>query len=118
MIWYDLASADPNKVSEIRIDHKKRKNTKESLRTLADCFNHPSYYTNSGDEGHTCPLPNCKKTPDIVVAILPENTKTHLKIPVFVFEVIGMKKIWGQNERHFPGFVATLQALAFAPYAY
>ena len=60
-IWYDLASADPNKVSEIRIDHKKCKNAKESLRTLADCFNHPSYYTCSGDEGHTCPLPNCKK---------------------------------------------------------
>ena len=117
-IWYDLASADPNNVSEIRIDHKKRKNAKESLCTLADCFNHPSYYTCSGDEGHTCPLPNCKKMLDIVVAIIPENTKTHLKIPVFVFEVIGTKKIWGQNERHFPGFVATLQALAFAPYAY
>ena len=116
--WYDIASVDPDKSTEIQVDHEERKTLKESLRSLSDCFNHPNYYACTGGEGETCPLPNCKKTPDIVVAIIPDDTKTHLKIPVFVFEVIGMKKIWNANERHFPGFVATLPALAFAPYAY
>ena len=59
-----------------------------------------------------------KRTPDVVVAILPEDNTKYLKIPVFVFEVIGSKEIRGKNERQFPGFVTTLQSLAFSPYAY
>ena len=59
--WYNRASVDPNNSTEIRVNHDKRKNLKESLCTLSDCFNHPSYYTCTGGEGETCPLPNCKK---------------------------------------------------------
>ena len=87
--------SDPQKAAEIRFDDNiTHKNAKESICTLADCFNHLNYYMCTGADGETCPLPNCKKTPDVVVAIIPENSKIHLKIPVFVFEVIGKKTVW------------------------
>ena len=115
--WYETA-AECKDNPKIKIDHKIRRDAKEAICSLSDCYDHPSYYTCSSKLGHTCPLPNTKKTPDVVVAIVPEDNKKYLKIPVFVFEVIGSKDIRGTNERQFPGFVATLQCLAFSPYAY
>ena len=115
--WYETAAERADN-TQINIDHKARKQAKEAIRTLSECYDLPSYYTCSSTETHTCPLPNTKKTPDVVVAIIPADNKKYLKIPVFVFEVIGSKEIRGNNERQFPGFVATLQCLAFSPYAY
>ena len=114
--WYKNA-AECRDNPEVRINHKKRKDAKEAIRTLSECYNHPSYYTCSCKPGSTCPLPNMKRTPDVVVAILPEDNTKYLKIPVFIFEVIGSKEIRGKNERQFAGFVPTLQSLAFSPYA-
>ena len=104
--WYETA-AERKDNPKIKIDHKICRDAKEAIRSLADCYDHPSYYTCSSKLGHTCPLPNTKKTPDVVVAIVPEDNKKYLKIPVFVFEVIGSKNIRGTNERQFPGFVTT-----------
>ena len=115
--WYETAAERADN-RQINIDHKARKQAKEAIRTLSECYDLPSYYTCSSTETHTCPLPNTKKTPDVVVAIIPADNKKYLKIPVFVFEVIGSKEIRGNNERQFPGFVATLQCLAFSPYTY
>ena len=115
--WYENA-AERKDNPKVKIDHKERKDAKEAIWTLSQCYSHPSYYTCSCKPGSTCPLPNTKRTPDVVVAILPEDNTKYLKIPVFVFEVIGSKEIRGKNERQFPGFVTTLQSLAFSPYAY
>ena len=59
----------------------------------------------------------CEKNTDTLVGVIP-NPRNHLKFPIFIFEVIGKKKIKDVNERHFPGFLAVMQALTFAPYAY
>ena len=56
--------------------------------------------------------------PDIVVTILPDDLTTYLKIPVYVWEVIGIKKISEKGKREFPGIVAALQGLASSPYTY
>ena len=115
--WYENA-AEHKDNPKVKIDYKEQINAKEAIRTLSQCYNHPSYYTCSCKPGSTCPLPNTKRTPDVVVTILPEDNTKYLKIPVFVFKVIGSKEIRGKNERQFPGFVTTLQSLAFSPYAY
>ena len=115
--WYEDGAerADNNSID---IVHPRRLAAKEGIRTLSETFEQNSYYTCSSLECYTCPLPNAKKTPDIVVAILPEDRMNYLKIPIFVFEVIGQKEIRGKGEREFAGFLATMQCLAFSPYAY
>ena len=107
--WYETA-AEHKENPKIKIDHKICRDAKEAIHSLSDCYDHPSYYTCSSKLGHTCPLPNTKKTPDVVVAIVPEDNKKYLKIPVFIFEVIGSKDIRGRNERQFPGFVPLYSA--------
>ena len=115
--FYEVASESPNTV-DVDIDHKERLHRKEAMRTISESLEYPAYYTCSGKPGHTCPLPNAKKTPDVVVAILPEDSKDHLKIPVFSFEVHGIKKVTEAGRKQWPGFLATLQQLNSAPYAY
>ena len=53
-----------------------------------------------------------------MVAILPEDPTEYLKIPVFVWEVIGKKEIREKGKREFAGFVAALQCLSTGPYCY
>ena len=96
---------------------EQRQKAKECARTLAKCLEEQCYHTCQGIPPHHCSLPNAKKTPDILVGVVP-NPRNHLKFPIFIFEVIGKKKITGVNERHFPGFLAVMQALTFSPYAY
>ena len=115
--FYELASEDPDN-NEIEINHTKRKHAKEAMRTISDIFEQPSYYACSSKSGHTCPLPNTKKTPDCVVTLLPDDPTKYLKIPLFVFEVTGKKVVRGELEKQFPGIVATLQSMAGSPYAY
>ena len=114
--FYEMAAED-GKNEDVHIDHDKRKHRKEAMCTIAEAFDHPRYYTCSRKSGHTCPLPNQKKTPDVVVAILPEDPTEYLKIPVFVWEVIG-KEIREKGKREFAGFVAALQCLSTGPYCY
>ena len=42
--WYEIASTDPKKATQIGLNNITRKNAKESVRTLSDCFHHPNYY--------------------------------------------------------------------------
>ena len=114
--FYETAVED--KDTEVEINDKERRHKKEAMRTISDVFDSPCYYTCSGKPGYTCPQPNQKKTPDIVVTILPDDPTTYLKIPVYVWEVIGMKKITEKGKREFPGIVAALQGLATSPYTY
>ena len=115
--FYEVASESPDTV-DVDIDHTERLHRKEAMRTISESLEYPAYYTCSGKQGHTCPLPNAKKTPDVVVAILPEDSKDYLKIPVFSFEVHGIKKITEPGRKQWPGFLATLQQLNSVPYAY
>ena len=114
--FYEAAVEDPN--TQVDVDHKQRMQDKEAMRTIAEAMEYPCYYTCSGRSGHTCPMPNLKKTPDISVTIIPEDPKKYLKIPIFTWEVIGKKKIRERGKRQFPGFVAALQCLATGPYTY
>ena len=115
--FYETAAEDPTN-EDIDIDHDKWKHRKEAMRTISEAFDHPCYYMCSRKSGHTCPLPNQKKTPDVVVAILPEDQTQYLKIPVFVWEVIGKKEIREKGKREFASFVAALQCLSTGPYCY
>ena len=115
--FYELASESPDN-DEIEINHTKRKHAKESMRTISDIFEQPSYYACSSKSGHTCPLPNTKKTPYCVVTLLPDDPTRYLKIPLFMFEVTGKKAVRGELEKQYPGIVATLQSMAGSPYAY
>ena len=63
-------------------------------------------------------MPNSKRTPDISVVLIPSSSKTHLKIPIFTFEVIGKKSILGKHEQQYPGYTASAQVLAFQPEAF
>ena len=63
-------------------------------------------------------MPNSKRTPDIVSVLIPQSSKTHLKIPTFVFEVIGKKSVLGANEKQYPGYTAACNVLSFQPDAY
>ena len=58
------------------------------------------------------------ETPDIVSVLIPESSRTHLKIPTFVFEVIGKKSVLGANEKQYPGYTAACHVLSFQPDAY
>ena len=62
-------------------------------------------------------MPNSKRTPDISVVLIPDSSKTHLKMPIFTFEVIGKKRILGKHEQQYPGYT-TSQVLAFQPEAF
>ena len=115
--FYKTAAED-GKNEDVNIDHDKCKHQKEAMCTISEAFDHPCYYTCSRKLGHTCPLPNQKKTPDIMVAILPEDPTEYLKIPVFVWEVIGKKEIREKGKREFAGFVVALQSLSTGPYCY
>ena len=115
--FYEMAAED-GRNEDVEIDHDKRKHRKEAMHTISEAFNHPCYYMCSRKSGHTCPLPNQKKTPDVMVAILPDDPTEYLKIPVFVWEVIGKKDIREKGKREFTSFVAALQCLSTAPYCY
>ena len=56
--------------------------------------------------------------PDVMVAILPEDPTEYLKMPVFVWEVIGKKEIREKGKWEFAGFVTALQCLSTGPYCY
>ena len=115
--FYEMAAED-GRNEDIEIDHDKRKHQKEAMHTISEAFNHPCYYMCSRKSGHTCPLPNQKKMPNAMVAILPDDPTEYLKIPVFVWKVIGKKDIREEGKREFAGFVAALQCLSTAPYCY
>ena len=115
--FYQAASQHPDQRA-IRIDHIDRHHKKEAMRTIADMMEQPQCYTCSGKPGYTCPMPNGKKVPNVVVSILPEDPETHLKIPVFVWEVIGDKEIREAGLRQWSGFIAALKCLDSSPYAY
>ena len=114
--WWKAASA---KKEFTRYSAAERKEAKESMKTLSDTMDQRFFHTCQIEEvRNRCAMPNAKRTPDIVVCLIPESSRTHLKVPVFVFEVIGKKNILGDHEQQYPGYTAASQVLAFQPEAY
>ena len=61
-----------------------------------------------------CAMLNSKRTPDVAVVLIPKSSKSHLKVPVFFFEVPTL----GKMEQQFPGYITACQSLVFQPYTY
>ena len=114
--WWQTASAtkdDPRYLAAPRLQ------AKEAMKTLSETMEQRYFHTCQLQEiRNRCAMPNSKRTPDIVSVLIPESSKTHLKIPTFVFEVIGKKSVLGANEKQYPGYTAACNVLSFQPDAY
>ena len=87
-----------NKKAQVKFDREHRKKCKEGFYSLSDVMDQRVCYMCMGKEPHACSLPNTKKMPDVVMAIIPGNHAKYLKIPVFIFEVLGTKKEKGKKK--------------------
>ena len=114
--WY--SNGVQNKKAQVKFDDEHRKKCKEGLHSLSNVMDQRVCYTCIGKEPHACSSPNAKKAPDVVMEILPGNCAKYLKIPVFIFKVLGLKKEKWKNELQFPGYITAMQCLAFALYCY
>ena len=115
--WWKVASQLPKEAR--RYPTAERLEAKEAMKTLSETMEQRFFHTCQITEvRNRCAMPNAKRTPDIVVGLIPESSTTHLKVPVFVFEVIGKKSILGAHEQQYPGYTAASQVLAFQPEAY
>ena len=114
--WWQTASAakdDPRYLAAPRLQ------AKEAMKTLSETMEQRYFHTCQLQEiRNRCAMPNSKRTPDIVSVLIPVSSKTHLKIPTFVFEVIGKKSVLGANEKQYPGYTAACHVLSFQPDAY
>ena len=114
--WWKVASA--NRRSQ-RYTAADRVYAKEAMRTLSKTMGQRFFHTCQIEEVcNRCAMPNSKRTPDISVVLIPDSCKTHMKMPIFTFEVIGKKSILGNHEKQYPGYTASCQVLAFQPEAY
>ena len=114
--WWKAASA--NRQSEW-YTAANRIYAKEAMRTLSEMMGQRFYHTCQIKEvRNRCAMPNSKRTPDISVVLIPDSCKTHLKMPIFMFEVIGKKSILGNHEKQYPGYTASCQVLTFQPEAF
>ena len=92
---------------------------KELLRTVSSCFETPIWGTRTGTKPHVqCLMPNHKRMPDSIIAIVPENNVVDLRYPIFITEVLSSKDSKGTNEEKYDGFNAAMQSHVFAPHAY
>ena len=71
--------------------------------TMEECYFHTCQMEHTMNR---CAMPNSKRTPDVAVVLIPKSCKTHLKVPVFFFEVLGKKNTLGKMEQQFPGYMA------------
>ena len=114
--WWQTASAtkdDPRYLAAPRLQ------AKEAMKTLSETMEQRYFHTCQLQEiRNRCAMPNSKRTPDIVSVLIPESSRTHLKILTFVFEVIGKKSVLGANEKQYPGYTAACHVLSFQPDAY
>ena len=114
--WWKAASA--NRRSE-RYTAADRIYAKEAMRTLSEMMGQRFFHTCQIEEvRNRCAMPNSKRTPDISVVLIPDSCKTHLKMPIFMFKVIGKKSILGNHKKQYPGYTASCQVLAFQPEAF
>ena len=114
--WWKAASA--NRQSE-RYTAANRIYAKEVMRTLSEMMGQHFFHTCKIKEvRNQCAMPNSKRTPDISVVLTPDSCKTHLKMPIFMFEVIGKKSISGNHEKQYPGYTTSCQVLVFQPEAF
>ena len=114
--WWNVASA--NRWSQ-RYTVAQRLYAKEVMRTLSEMMGQYFFHTCQIEEvRNRCAMPNSKRTPDISVVLIPDSSRTHLKMPIFTFEVIGKKSILGKHEQQYPGYTASSQVLAFQPEAF
>ena len=49
-----------------------------------------------------CAMLNSKRTPDVAVVLIPKSCKSHLKVPVFFFEVLRKKEHFRENGTTIP----------------
>ena len=100
-------------------EQNKCKFVKELLRTVSSCFETPVWGMCTGTEPHVqCLMLNHKRTPDSVIAIVPENNVVDLRYPIFITEVLRLKDSKGTNEEKYDGFNAAMQRPVFTPCAY
>ena len=64
-----------------------------------------------------CRKPNTDKIPDIALYMHRTEAQLH-DVPMFICEIIRSKEIWGTGKMQYPGYVSTLNILAFFPVAY
>ena len=91
----------------------------EVIRTVSSCMETPFWGTCSyTDNNSKCKMPNAKRTPDVIIAVVPENNTKYLRFPILTWEICGKKPPGPRNDQWFDGLNASMQALVFAPRAY
>ena len=79
--------------------------SKELLRTISSCFETGVWGFCTEDNALVqCLMPNHKRTPDCIVAVVPENSTVDLCYPIFILEVLGRKQSKWTNEEKYDGF--------------
>ena len=98
---------------------RKCRYAKELLCTISSCFETPVWATCCKmNEDVQCVMPNSRRSPDCLIAVVPENNTVDLRYPIFIAEVLGKKDSKGTNKEKFDGLNATMQSLVFAPRVY
>ena len=105
------------KLSQQDIDNAYHSN--EVIRTVSSCMETSIWgmctYT---DYNNKCKMPNAKRTPDVIVAAVPENSTKYLRFPLLVCEILGKKPAGQRYEQKFDGFNASMQPLVFSHRGY
>ena len=103
------------------LQFKEEANTKELLEFLSWIMNNTKWPEELCKGKHLqnaiCRKPNADKIPDIVSYMHCTEACVH-DVPMFICEIIGSKEIWGTGKMQYPGYVSTLNILAFFPVAY
>ena len=105
---------NPTRGSQQKAQHLQ---AKELLKTLSSAMDKPYWDTCQKTATDPCLMPNIGRTPDITVAILPNNYTQNLAYPIFIGEILGKKEQPILTQRY-AGYNATMQSLVFAPRAY
>ena len=91
----------------------------EVIRTVSSCMETPFWGTCSYQDANSkCNMPNAKRTPDVVIAGVPENNTKYIRFPLLTCEVCGSKPVGPRNNQKFDGLLATMQSLVFCPRGY
>ena len=103
------------------LQFEEKANTKELLEFLSQIMKNTEWPEELCKarrlQNAICRKPNTDKIPDIVLYM--HCTEACLRdVPMFVCEIIRSKEIWGTGKMQYPGYVSTLNILAFFPVAY
>ena len=94
-------------------------NSTEVMRTVSSCMETPFWGTCTvEDHNLKCRMPNAKRTPDIVVAVVPENMTKYLRYAIITAEVKGSKDEGLEGNDWFDGMNASMQPLSLTHTTY